>query len=131
MSDRNANKGMARLRRQRRVRAKVKGTAERPRLSVFRSAAHIYAQLIDDVAGKTLASASDLTLDKKEKDALKKKGEGERQAKVSIAFAVGKAIAEAGKKAGVETVVFDRNGFSYTGRVASLAEGARENGLKF
>lgn len=130
MSDRNANKGMARLRRQRRVRAKVKGTAERPRLSVFRSAAHIYAQLIDDQAGKTLASASDLTLDKKEKAALTK-GEGDRQAKVSIAFAVGKAIAEAGKKAGVETVVFDRNGFSYTGRVASLAEGARENGLKF
>lgn len=130
MSDRNANKGMARLRRQRRVRAKVKGTAERPRLSVFRSAAHIYAQLIDDVAGKTLASASDLTLDKKEKAALQK-GEGERKAKVSIAFAVGKAIAEAGKKAGVETVVFDRNGFSYTGRVASLADGARENGLKF
>lgn len=130
MSDRNANKGMARLRRQRRVRAKVKGTAERPRLSVFRSAAHIYAQLIDDQAGKTLASASDLTLDKKEKAALTK-GEGERKAKVSIAFAVGKAIAEAGKKAGVETVVFDRNGFSYTGRVASLAEGARENGLKF
>lgn len=130
MSDRNANKGMARLRRQRRVRAKVRGTAERPRLSVFRSAAHIYAQLIDDVAGKTLASASDLTLDKKEKAALQK-GEGERKAKVSIAFAVGKAIAEAGKKAGVETVVFDRNGFSYTGRVASLADGARENGLKF
>lgn len=130
MSERNANKGMARLRRQRRVRAKVKGTAERPRLSVFRSAAHISAQLIDDVAGKTLAAASDLSLDKKERDALKK-GEGERKAKVSIAFAVGKAVAEAGKKAGIETVVFDRNGFSYTGRVAALAEGARENGLKF
>lgn len=130
MSDRNTNKAASRLRRQRRVRARIKGTAERPRLSVFRSAAHIYAQIIDDSSGKTLASASDMSLDKKVRDALKK-GEGERKAKVAIAFAVGKNVAEAGKKAGVEAVVFDRNGFSYTGRIAALADGARDNGLKF
>ncbi|HSD12725.1 MAG TPA: 50S ribosomal protein L18 [Patescibacteria group bacterium] len=130
MIDRNIQKNLARARRQRRVRAKVKGTAERPRLSVFRSAAHIYAQLIDDASGKTLASASDMTIDKKEKDALKK-GEGERKAKVAVAFAVGRQIADAAKKKGVATAVFDRNGFAYTGRIASLADGARENGLKF
>lgn len=121
--------GSARLRRQRRVRAKVKGTAARPRLSVFRSSAHIYAQLIDDTSGKTLAAASDMTLDKAAKDALKKGDE--RKAKVALAFAVGEMVAEAGKKKGVETVVFDRNGFSYTGRVAALADGARSGGLKF
>jgi large subunit ribosomal protein L18 len=124
------NLGSSRERRQRRVRARVKGTAERPRLSVFRSAAHIYAQLIDDVAGKTLAAASDLSIEKKEKDALKK-GEGERKAKVSIAYAVGKLVAEAGMKKGVESVVFDRNGFAYTGRIAALADGARSAGLTF
>jgi len=124
------NKSMSRISRKRRVRAKVSGTAERPRLSVYRSATHIYAQIIDDAAGKTLASASDQTIDKKEKTALMK-GEGERKAKVSVAFAVGKNLAEAGKKAGVESVVFDRNGFAYTGRIAALADGAREGGLKF
>jgi len=124
------NKGNARIRRQRRVRATIRGTAAKPRLSVFRSAAHIYAQLIDDASGKTLAAASDLTIAKSERDALKK-GDGERKAKVSVAFAVGKQVAEAGKKAGVTTVVFDRNGFSYTGRIAALADGAREAGLIF
>jgi large subunit ribosomal protein L18 len=123
------NMGNARQRRQRRVRAKVKGTAARPRLSVFRSSAHIYAQLIDDTTGKTLAAASDMTLDKAVKDAAKKGDE--RKAKVALAFAVGEQVAEAGKKNGVEAVVFDRNGFSYTGRVAALAEGARNGGLKF
>lgn len=130
MSDRNIKQNLARLRRQRRVRAKVKGTAERPRLSVYRTAAHIYAQLIDDVAGKTLVSASDMSLDKKEKETIRKGADG-RKAKVAIAFAVGQRIADAGKKKGVETAVFDRNGFAYTGRIASLADGARENGLKF
>jgi|SRR5688572_2398004 len=124
------NKSMSRISRKRRVRAKVSGTAERPRLSVYRSATHIYAQIIDDASGKTLASASDQTIDKKEKTALMK-GEGERKAKVSVAFAVGKNLADAGKKAGVESVVFDRNGFAYTGRIAALADGAREGGLKF
>jgi large subunit ribosomal protein L18 len=113
-------KQLARARRQRRVRAKVKGTADKPRLSVYRSLGHIYAQLIDDQAGKTLASASDLELGK---DAKGKKSDVSKE--------VGKAIAEKAKKKGVETVVFDRNGFAYTGRIAALAEGAREGGLKF
>lgn len=121
--------GTARLRRQRRVRAKVKGTTSRPRLSVFRSAAHIYAQIIDDATGKTLAAASDMSLDKKEKDAIRKGDE--RKAKVALAYAVGQQVAEAGKKKGVEAVVFDRNGFSYTGRIAALADGARAGGLTF
>ncbi len=124
--------GSARLRRQRRVRAKVKGSGERPRLSVFRSATHIYAQIIDDTTGKTIAAASDMSIDKKEKDAIRKGQEGsERKAKVALAFAVGQQVAEAGKKKGVDAVVFDRNGFSYTGRVAALADGARSAGLKF
>lgn len=130
MIDRNIKKRLARARRQRRVRAKVRGTAERPRLSVFRSAKHVYAQLINDETGKTLASASDTAMEKKDVAAASK-GEGERKAKMSVAHAVGKMIADAGKKAGVATVVFDRNGFAYSGRVAALADGARENGLKF
>jgi large subunit ribosomal protein L18 len=124
------NIGSARVRRQRRVRAKVRGTAQRPRLSVFRSATHIYAQLIDDATGKTLAAASDLGLEAKEVAEIRKGGD-ERKAKVALAFAVGQKVAEAGKKAGVEAVVFDRNGFSYSGRIAALAEGARAAGLKF
>lgn len=122
MIDRNKQKTLARARRQRRVRARVRGTAEKPRLSVYRSTGHIYAQLIDDNAGKTIAGASDLTLEKKDVKGLKKS---------EIATEVGKLIAEAGKKKGVEKVVFDRNGFAYTGRVAALADGAREGGLKF
>lgn len=125
MIDRNQKKTLARKRRQRRVRAKVRGTAERPRLCVFRSAKHISAQLINDDTGKTLAAASDEKLGKKAEAA-----EG-MKAKVAAAYAVGQAVAEAAKKAGVESVVFDRNGFAYTGRVAALAEGARKNGLKF
>jgi large subunit ribosomal protein L18 len=124
------NLGNARARRQRRVRARVKGTAAKPRLSVFRSATHIYAQLIDDVSGTTIASFSDMTLDKKDKAAAHK-GDDERKAKVAVAYAVGQQVAEAGKKKGIETVVFDRNGFAYSGRVASLADGARAAGLKF
>jgi large subunit ribosomal protein L18 len=93
---------------------------------VFRSARHIYAQLIDDSTGKTIAAASD-----ESKKAGKASAEGDRKAKIASAFSVGQRVAEAGKKKGVETVVFDRNGFSYTGRVAALADGAREGGLKF
>lgn len=121
----NIKKMDSRIRRQRRVRARVTGSGARPRLSVFRSAKHIYAQLIDDVTGKTLAAASDES---------KKNGKaeaGDRKAKIASAFAVGTRVAAAAKKAGVETVVFDRNGFAYSGRVAALAEGAREGGLKF
>ncbi|OUW83759.1 MAG: 50S ribosomal protein L18 [Saprospirales bacterium TMED214] len=100
------------------LRRKIKGTAERPRLSVFRSNKFIYAQLIDDLTGTTLASASSRELS----------GDG---AKAGQSAEVGKAIAERAKKAGIDTVVFDRGGYQYHGRVKSLAEGAREGGLKF
>ena len=110
----------ARLRRHRRVRGKVRGTAERPRLYVFRSNRGIFAQLIDDDAGKTLASASWLSLPKSFK--------GD---KTEQAAEVGKQLAQAAKKTGVETVVFDRGGYLYHGRVKALADGAREGGLSF
>jgi large subunit ribosomal protein L18 len=112
-----------RLARQKRVRRKVTGTSERPRLSVFRSARHIYAQLIDDTTGKTLAAASSLSPSVKGTLTGLKKSEA--------AKAVGKAVAEAAKGKGYEAVVFDRNGFLYHGRVKAMAEGAREAGLKF
>ena len=110
----------ARLRRHRRVRAKVHGNAERPRLVVFRSNRGIEAQLVDDESGRTLASASHL--------ALAKSFKGDKTAQ---AEAVGKALAAAGKKAGVDACVFDRGGYLYHGRVKALAEGAREGGLAF
>ena len=110
-----------RYRIRRRIRKVSSGTAERPRLSVFRSNSEIYAQLIDDVKGITLASASS-----KDKDMASAKG-----TKTEIAALVGKAIAEKSKKAGIEKVAFDRGGNLYHGRVKSLAEGAREAGLKF
>jgi len=114
---------VARLRRKAHVRKKVNGDAERPRLVVYRSNAHIYAQIVDDTAGKTLVSASTLSEDVKGSIAeLDKKG---------AATAVGKAVAARAKAAGVEKVVFDRNGFRYHGRVAALADGAREGGLDF
>ena len=109
-----------RLKRRRRVRAKVRGTAERPRLAVFRSNRGIEAQLVDDDAGKTLASASWL--------GLKKGFKGDKSAQ---AAEVGKTLAAAAKKAGVETCVFDRGGYLYHGRVKALADGAREGGLEF
>ncbi len=110
----------ARLRRHRRVRGKIRGTADRPRLAVFRSNRGIFAQLIDDGAGKTVAAASWLDLPKSFKG-----GKGEQAAEV------GKRLADAGKKAGVESVVFDRGGYLFHGRVKALADGAREGGLKF
>jgi large subunit ribosomal protein L18 len=113
----------ARLRRQARVRKKLTGTGQRPRLCVFRSASHIYAQLIDDEKGVTLAAASTLSPEVKESVKGLKKTE---QAK-----AVGKAIGEAVKDKGFASVVFDRNGFLYHGRVKALSEGAREAGLNF
>ena len=113
-------KSLARLKIKRRVRGKVAGTAERPRLSVFRSNKQIYAQIIDDLNGVTLASASSLS-----KDSAK------GQPKLEQAAGVGKMIAETAKKAGIESVVFDRNGYLYHGRVKQLAEAAREGGLKF
>ena len=109
-----------RIHRHKRVRAKISGTPERPRLNVFRSAANIYAQIIDDVNGKTLAAASSL-----EKDF---ECEG---TKTDAAKQVGMMVAERAKAAGIETVVFDRGGYVYHGRVQALAEGAREGGLQF
>jgi large subunit ribosomal protein L18 len=113
-----------RERRHRRVRAKVSGTAARPRLNVFRSSAHIYVQVIDDIAGHTLLAASDL-----DAEVLKLAGDG--AAKTARARAVGQVIAERAKAAGVNAVVFDRGGFLYHGRVKAVAEGAREAGLEF
>ena len=109
-----------RLKRHKRVRGKISGTPERPRLNVFRSETNIYAQIIDDVAGKTLVSAS--SLDK----AFEGNGSNCEAAKK-----VGLMVAERAKAAGITTVVFDRGGYVYHGRVAALAEGAREAGLEF
>jgi large subunit ribosomal protein L18 len=110
----------ARLRRHRRVRGKVQGTAERPRLVIFRSNRGITAQLIDDLNGKTVAAASWL--------ALKKSFKGDKSGQ---AAEVGKLLATSAKQAGVETCVFDRAGYLYHGRVKALADGAREGGLQF
>ena len=110
----------ARLKRHKRVRAKISGTAECPRLNVFRSLQHIYAQLIDDVTGVTLVSASST-----EKDFTNYGGNKE------AAKEVGKLLAERAKEKNITDVVFDRGGYVYTGRVAALAEGAREGGLNF
>ena len=114
------NTNAQRLKRHKRVRSKISGTPEMPRLNVFRSEANIYAQIIDDVAGVTLVSAS--SLDKAVE------GYGGNTA---AAAAVGKLIAERAKAKGIENVVFDRGGYLYHGRVKALAEGAREGGLQF
>jgi large subunit ribosomal protein L18 len=106
-----------------RIRRKLSGTSERPRLAVFRSQAHIYAQLIDDTAGRTLCCAS--TLDKDLKAAVQK------GANVGAAKEVGKLIAGRAQQKGIQTVVFDRGGFQYHGRIKALADAAREAGLKF
>ena len=117
------NKNQDRLKRHKRVRNKVKGTADAPRLSVYRSLNHIYAQLIDDVKGNTLVTSS--TLDKEIRDTLSGKD------KKAQAYAVGELLAKKAKEKGISAAVFDRGGYLYTGRVASLADGAREGGLKF
>jgi large subunit ribosomal protein L18 len=104
-----------------RVKGAIRGSTERPRLSVFRSGKHIYAQVIDDTTGKTLAAASSVT-----KGSTLKHG-----GNVSAAKAIGAAIAEKAKSAGVTQVAFDRNGYRYHGRVKALADAAREGGLKF
>ena len=116
----NFNKNAARVKRHTRVRGKISGTPERPRLNVFRSNANIYAQIIDDVNGVTLVSASTL-----EKDFEGATGNKEAARKV------GKTVAERALAKGIEEVVFDRGGYIFHGRVAELAEGAREGGLKF
>jgi large subunit ribosomal protein L18 len=116
----------ARVRRHARVRAKIAGTAERPRLAVYRSNRHIYAQLVDDDAARTLVSASDREI---EADA-DGQGKGQEKGKTAPAKAVGELLAERAKSAGIERVVFDRGGRLFHGRVAALAEGAREKGLQ-
>jgi large subunit ribosomal protein L18 len=113
-------KRLARVRRHRRVRAKVRGAAERPRLAVYRSNRHIYAQRVDDDAARTVAAASSVESDVREAAGDKKE----------TAKAVGRLIAQRAKAAGVDRAVFDRGGRLYHGRVASLAEGAREGGLQ-
>lgn len=113
----------ARLRRHVRVRKHVFGTSDKPRLNVFRSLTSIYAQIIDDNAGQTLVSASSIDHD------LREKMEG--LTKTEQAKLVGKAVADRAKEKGIETVVFDRGGYRYAGRIKALAEGARESGLVF
>jgi large subunit ribosomal protein L18 len=118
-----ADKNMERQRRHRRVRTKISGTADCPRLNVYRSLNHIYAQVINDAAGNTLVSASSMEKDVKSQAAgMKKKDE---------ARLIGKLVAQRAIEKGVKSVVFDRGGYLYQGRVASLADGAREAGLEF
>jgi large subunit ribosomal protein L18 len=111
----------ARHKRHERIRLRVEGTVERPRLAVFRSLNHIQAQVIDDTTGRTLAAAS----------SLEKELKAAKQAKTDEAKAVGRLLAERARSAGVERVVFDRAGFKYHGRIKSLADAAREAGLQF
>ena len=117
----NLKKQELRFRRKRSIRKKVEGSTERPRLSVYRSLNHIYAQVIDDVSGKTLAAASTLSPELKD-------GKGKKR---ELAKEVGKLVAKKCQEAKIGAVVFDRNGFMYHGRIAAVAEGAREGGLKF
>ena len=114
---------VSRLKRKRSIRKRISGSHERPRMSVFRSSRHIYAQLVDDVSGGTLVSASSL---EKEVRAMPK-----FESKVKMAEFVGKRLAERAIDKGIQTVVFDRNGFLYHGRIKALSSGAREAGLKF
>jgi large subunit ribosomal protein L18 len=114
-------KAAGRKRRHHRVRKNVRGTAARPRLAVFRSSKHLYAQVIDDTAGRTIASASTMEADVRSGST----------ATVDAAKSVGKRVGERAKAAGVSAVVFDRGGFRYHGRVAGAADGAREAGLEF
>lgn len=120
--DMNTKKNDKRLRRIARTRAKITGTAERPRLTVRRSLVHVYAQVIDDVARKTLAAASDADLEPTDVKGKKK---------TDVSLAVGKLIAERAKAKGVTRVVFDRRDKQYHGRVKAVADGAREGGLEF
>lgn len=119
----NKNRALARDRRHARVRKQVFGNPERPRLNVFKSLTGIYAQIIDDMDGNTIVSAS--TVDKE----LRAKMKGMK--KTEQAKAIGQAIAERAKSKGISSVVFDRGGFRYTGRIKALADGAREGGLQF
>lgn len=117
------NKKIAKDRRHKRIRKSVKGTTERPRLAVFRSNKYLYAQVIDDVQGVTLVSASSVEKEMREQFA--------GRVNLAVAEAVGKMIGERAKAKGIEKVVFDRGGFIYHGRIKSLADAAREAGLEF
>ncbi len=117
--EKNKLKTLRRSRRKTGIRKRLFGTPEQPRLTIFRSSKHLYAQVIDDVSGKTLVAASTIA------------AKIEQGGNIAAASQVGKAIAEKAKAAGVEAVAFDRNGFRYHGRVKALAEAAREGGLKF
>jgi large subunit ribosomal protein L18 len=119
--DRIKKKKQRRLRIKRGIRKNLKGTSERPRLTVFRSNSEIYAQIIDDISGNTLVSVSSIKPD------FDKKG----KSRTEISALIGKSLSEKAKEAGIETVIFDRNGFLYHGRVKALADGAREGGLIF
>ncbi|MFM7052117.1 MAG: 50S ribosomal protein L18 [Planctomycetota bacterium] len=121
--NRTTIKRVRRSRRKQGIRKELFGMPDRPRLSVFRSLNHVYAQVIDDLSGRTIASASTLDKDFKSK--------GLAGAKMSEATAVGKLVAERAKEKGVSKVVFDRNGYLYHGRVKAVADGAREAGLQF
>jgi len=124
-------KKQKRYQRHKRVRAKISGTDQRPRLGIFKSARHIYAQLIDDEAGKVLASASDLDLPKAAGKGKAEDGQEALSGKTAKAFKVGKIIAKKAEEAKIKEAVFDRGGYKYHGRVKALADGAREGGLKF
>ncbi len=123
MRTRTSKKDQGRKRRHARVRARVSGIPDRPRLCVFRSLKHISAQVIDDSTGRTLVTASSLSKEIRES--------GEKGPKAKIGKAVGVLLAQRAKALGIETVTFDRGGYLYHGRVKALAEGAREGGLKF
>lgn len=131
------NKITKRVRRHGRIRARVTGTAKKPRLFVFRSNQHIYAQLIDDQGSKTLAIANDKDLKTKPAKAAAGKTSGKKDeakelaGKIALAHEVGKMIAKKAKELDIDEVIFDRGGYLYHGRVKSLADGAREEGLKF
>jgi len=122
MSEGERTRRAGRIRRHRRLRKRVEGTAQRPRLAVFRSAQHIYAQLIDDRAGRTLVAASDVEAELRD---------GARGTKTERAQAVGALVARRARQAGHADVVFDRGGFTFKGRIRALAEAAREEGLVF
>jgi len=122
MSKKEKNKREKRYRRHKRIRAKINGTSDIPRLCVFRSNNHIYAQLIDDQKGVVISAASDKEI---------KKDKGSKKGKTELAFETGKLIAQKAKKRKIERIVFDRAGYKYHGRVKALAEGARKGGLRF
>ena len=115
-------RAVARLKRKARIRKKINGTAQQPRIYVFRSAKHIYAQIIDDTAGATLAAASSVEKEFKEQDKF--------ESKMAAAAYVGKLLAQRALDKGIKKVVFDRNGFLYHGRIKALSDGAREAGLE-